>query len=147
MVSTATLISPYPLRGQKIIHPKLCQFQGFAFQSFAVADAGFTSVMALNVYLTFYKRFTASRLRKLERYYVPCCYGIPLIIASALLLVKPYRVDHFYGNEILGCWISYKYGHWKIWFFFMPIWSAELPTTYMYVHVLYTIYTTKVDLA
>ncbi|PNH26287.1 hypothetical protein BJF96_g10399 [Verticillium dahliae] len=45
---------------------------------FMPADAFWTLAMAVNVYLTFYYKFDAERLRRMEIPYIVCCYGIPL---------------------------------------------------------------------
>jgi hypothetical protein len=49
------------------------------------ADAYWTLAMAINVYLTFYFKFDACSLRRLEKYYFMICYGVPCIIALAYL--------------------------------------------------------------
>ena len=55
------------------------------FSRFMPADAYWTFAMAFNVYLTFYWKFDADSLRRLEKYYIILCYGIPLIIAFVFL--------------------------------------------------------------
>ncbi|KAK6948309.1 hypothetical protein Daesc_010074 [Daldinia eschscholtzii] len=44
-----------------------CQYQGFLIQMFLPADAFWTLAMAFNVYLTFYHKFDAARLRMMEK--------------------------------------------------------------------------------
>jgi hypothetical protein len=52
------------------------------------ADALWSFCMALNVYLTFFRRFSIPRLRKLEWKYFLFCYGMPFILAFVPLVLK-----------------------------------------------------------
>jgi hypothetical protein len=49
------------------------------------ADAYWTLAMAVNVYLTFYWKFDGESLRRLEKYYIILCYGVPFLIAFVYL--------------------------------------------------------------
>jgi hypothetical protein len=53
--------------------------------------------MAINVYLVFFKRFDAARLKRLYWIYAILCYGIPFIPAMVCLLLKP-KNGAIYGN-------------------------------------------------
>ncbi|PNH26362.1 hypothetical protein BJF96_g10318 [Verticillium dahliae] len=55
---------------------------------FMPADAFWTLAMAVNVYLTFYYKFDAERLRRMEIPYIVCCYGIPLVPALTYMFVR-----------------------------------------------------------
>jgi hypothetical protein len=41
------------------------------------ADSLWTLAMACNVYLTFFRKYNAAQLKKLEWKYFLACYGIP----------------------------------------------------------------------
>ena len=43
------------------------------------SDAYWATAMAVNVYLTFYHKFDARALRRMELTYWAVCYGIPFV--------------------------------------------------------------------
>ena len=86
------------------------------------ADAYWTFAMALNVLLTFYYKFDADQLRRLEKYYFLCCYGLPFIPALAYLFVTTKEKGHMYGNATLWCWISSEWDIFRIVTFYGPVW-------------------------
>lgn len=53
--------------------------------------------MALNVYLTFFKNYTANDLRGLEKWYFVFCYGVPLIPAVVFLALDATANLGIYG--------------------------------------------------
>ena len=57
--------------------------------------------MALNVYLTFYKRYTAAQLKSLEWKYFLGCYGIPLIPSIILLCIHTNELGRVYGPAVV----------------------------------------------
>lgn len=86
------------------------------------ADAFWTLAMAINVYLTFYFKFDAQRLRRMEVAYWIGCYGIPLVPAFAFLFIKNSEGQRVYGNATLWCWISYDWDILRIAVFYGPVW-------------------------
>lgn len=78
--------------------------------------------MALNVYLTFFRKFDAVALRRLEKWYFLGCYGIPFIPALIFIWVESKKRGHFYGNATLWCWISGEWEIWRIATFYGPVW-------------------------
>lgn len=86
------------------------------------ADAFWTLAMAVNVYLTFYYKFDAQRLRKMEIPYMACCYGIPLIPALTYVFVKDGDGNRVYGDAKLWCWVTMEWEIWRILTFYGPIW-------------------------
>lgn len=58
--------------------------------------------MALNVYLTFFKNFNASDLRRLEKWYFVFCYGIPLIPAMIFLILDATADLGIYGHATVS---------------------------------------------
>lgn len=86
------------------------------------ADALWTLAMAVNVYLTFYFKFDAQRLRKMELPYFLACYGIPFAAAFTFIWVNDPVKGRYYGNATLWCWVSPKWDVWRIAAFYGPVW-------------------------
>ncbi|RCI13901.1 hypothetical protein L249_8198 [Ophiocordyceps polyrhachis-furcata BCC 54312] len=117
-----------------------CQFQSFLIQTFMPADAFWTLAMAINVYLTFYHKFDAERLRRMEIIYLLGCYGIPLIPAFTYIFVRNQQGQRIYGNATLWCWISGEYDVLRIATFYGPVWVTILITFFIYIRAGRTIY-------
>ncbi|KAI1768709.1 family A G protein-coupled receptor-like protein [Hypoxylon sp. FL1150] len=109
-----------------------CQFQGFLIQMFMPADAFWTLAMAFNVYLTFYHKFDAAGLRKMEIWYLLLCYGIPFIPALTYVFVKAEAKGRMYGNATLWCWVSSEWDIFRIATFYGPVWVVILITMFIY---------------
>jgi 4-hydroxybenzoate polyprenyltransferase len=86
------------------------------------ADALWTLAMAVNVYLTFYHKFDAQRLRKMEPYYLGTCYGIPFVVALVFIFVSTPEKGRMYGNATLWCWVSSEWDIFRIATFYGPVW-------------------------
>lgn len=112
----------------------LCQFQAVLIQMFLPADALWTFVMALNVYLTFYHRFDGPMLRNLEKWYFLACYGIPFVPALAFVFVQNSQQGHMYGNATLWCWVASKWDVFRIATFYGPVWVVIVATIGIYVY-------------
>lgn len=78
--------------------------------------------MAVNVYLTFYRKFDAVALRRMEIPYIFLCYGIPMISSLVFLFVKNSHGTRVYGNALLWCWISKEWQVMRIATVYGPIW-------------------------
>ncbi|KAJ2977985.1 hypothetical protein NQ176_g4066 [Zarea fungicola] len=117
-----------------------CQFQGFLLQMFLSADAYWTLAMAFNVYLTFYYKFDAARLRKMELYYFLFCYGVPGIPSIVFLFIKNSHGTRIYGNALLWCWIAPQFQVLRIASVYGPIWLVILCTFFIYIRAGRTIY-------
>jgi hypothetical protein len=86
------------------------------------ADAFWTLAMAINVYLTFYFKYDAESLRRMEIPYLIACYGIPLVPAFVFLFIKSSGGARVYGNATIWCWISYDWDILRIAAFYGPVW-------------------------
>ena len=86
------------------------------------ADALWTLAMAINVYLTFYHKFNAERLRKLNKFYIMACYGIPFLPAFVFLFVKSHEGQRVYGDATLWCWVAPEWDIMRIATFYGPVW-------------------------
>ncbi|PNH43327.1 hypothetical protein VD0003_g9645 [Verticillium dahliae] len=100
---------------------------------FMPADAFWTLAMAVNVYLTFYYKFDAERLRRMEIPYIVCCYGIPLVPALTYMFVRNDNSDRVYGNAALWCWVTKQWEIWRILTFYGPVWLVILITFFIYI--------------
>ncbi|KAL1984003.1 hypothetical protein VTN96DRAFT_9688 [Rasamsonia emersonii] len=131
MSNVATLISRSGiLHG---VNTPLCQFQGFLIQWFMPADALWTFAMAFNVYLTFFYKYDASRLRRLEWKYVLLCYGLPFIPSFVYFFVKNETNGPIYGSAVLWCWVSMPWDFLRIAVFYGPVWFVILVTFSIYI--------------
>ncbi|EJT71256.1 G-protein coupled receptor [Gaeumannomyces tritici R3-111a-1] len=110
-----------------------CQFQAFLIQMFLPADTFWTLAMAVNVYLTFYHKFDAAKLRRMELPYLCICYGVPFIVALTYIFINSPRRGRMYGDATLWCWISPKWDIWRITTFYAPIWVIILITFFIYI--------------
>lgn len=89
---------------------------------FVAADALWTLAMAVNVYLTFYFRFDAPRLRKMEVPYLILCYGVPFMPAFIYLFIKNAAGERVYGSAGIWCWIAPQWDTLRIATFYGPVW-------------------------
>lgn len=115
----------------------LCQFQGFLIQMciahslvlnladlsdrFMPADACWAFAMALNIWLTFYHKYDAERIRRLEIVYFFACYGFPFIPAFTYIFIKTSK-GRLYGNATLWCWVSTPWDLLRLVTFYVPVW-------------------------
>ncbi|KAF4994047.1 hypothetical protein FGRMN_6081 [Fusarium graminum] len=123
-----------------------CQFQAFLIQMFMPADAFWTLSMAINVYLTFYYKFDARKLRKMEIPYLIGCYGIPFIPAFIYIFIKNKEGQRMYGDATLWCWVSPEWDIWRIVTFYGPVWLVILVTFFIYIRAGHTIYRKRKEL-
>ncbi|KAG6029263.1 hypothetical protein E4U41_000441 [Claviceps citrina] len=104
------------------------------------ADAFWTLAMAINVYLTFYFKFDAARLRQMEVPYLIGCYGLPAIPAVVFLFIRNSDGVRVYGNATLWCWISPEWDVLRIAIFYGPVWLVISATFFIYLRAGRTIY-------
>ncbi|KIW13976.1 hypothetical protein PV08_06757 [Exophiala spinifera] len=131
--NVATLISR---SGIKLgVDTALCQFQAFLIQWFMPADALWTFAMACNVYLSFFRRYDATKLRALEWRYLVACYGVPFVPALVFLFIDTENKGKIYGDAVLWCWVSEKWNALRIATFYGPVWLVILVTVFIYIKV------------
>ncbi|OAQ67239.1 G-protein coupled receptor [Pochonia chlamydosporia 170] len=118
-----------------------CQLQACMIQTMFTADILWALAMAINVYLVLYHGFESSRLRKIERFYIGLCYGIPFVPSFTLLFIRS-GGQRIYGNTFLWCGLVPK----KSWITFAavfgPAWVAIACTLGIYIRAGRTIYKT-----
>ncbi|KAL3963515.1 hypothetical protein ACCO45_000519 [Purpureocillium lilacinum] len=117
-----------------------CQAQAFLLDVFVAADAFWTLAMAVNVYLTFYFRFDAHALRRIEVPYLFLCYGIPFVPGFIFLFIKNSEGQHVYGAAGMWCWITPQWDPLRIATFYGPVWVVIAITMAIYLRSGTTIY-------
>ncbi|TVY88207.1 Cyclic AMP receptor-like protein A, partial [Lachnellula willkommii] len=117
------------------VNGALCQFQGFLLEMFMQSDPLWSCAMAVNVYLVFFRRYDAHRLKKLYWVYCLLCYGLPFIPALFCLVYKTKVKGKMYGNATLWCWIDNDWAAIRIYSYYAPIWVAILAALIIYVRV------------
>ncbi|KAH6623089.1 hypothetical protein F5144DRAFT_657239, partial [Chaetomium tenue] len=110
-----------------------CQLQGFLIQVFMQGDAYWALAMAINVYLTFYHKYDARMLRKMEIPYLFCCYGIPFIPGFTFIFVSNQHAGRPYGDAVLWCWLKSEWEVYRIATFYGPIWVAIIAAMIIYI--------------
>ncbi|KAH8665068.1 hypothetical protein BGZ60DRAFT_378750 [Tricladium varicosporioides] len=125
--NVATLISRDAITGGA-----MCTMQAFLIQMFMPADAYWTLAMACNVWLTFYQKYNARQLRRLEKYYWATCYGLPLIPAIVFCFIKTKAKGPVYGSATLWCWIDNSWDVFRIAIFYGPVWVVIFITIGIY---------------
>ncbi|TGZ76364.1 hypothetical protein EX30DRAFT_312535 [Ascodesmis nigricans] len=111
----------------------LCQSQAMIIQWMIPADVLFCLAMALNVYLTVFKKKTTVQLRKLEPYYIVFCYLVPLIPSIVFLVYRPHGKIPIYGDATLWCWIAPEWNILRVASFYGPVWVILFITFLIYV--------------
>lgn len=89
---------------------------------FIAADAYWTLSMACNVYLIFFHKYDAEKIRRIEKWYLLACYGLPFIPAFAYLFIVSSSGNRAYGNATLWCWISSEFDVIRVATSYAPIW-------------------------
>ncbi|KAI0006946.1 hypothetical protein F4779DRAFT_594368 [Xylariaceae sp. FL0662B] len=123
-----------------------CQFQAFLIQMFMPADAYWTLAMAVNVYLTFYFKFDAIKLRKMEVWYILTCYGVPFVPAITYVFLYKEGAGRFYGDATLWCWVSSGWDAFRIITFYGPVAVSILVTFFIYIRAGRDIYNKRKQL-
>lgn len=78
--------------------------------------------MAVNVWLTFYRKYDAGRLRDMEIWYILLCYGIPFIPALTYIFIATESRGRMFGDATLWCWITSGWDIFRIATFYGPVW-------------------------
>ena len=86
------------------------------------ADSFWMLAMAVNVHLTFYMKFDARQLRRMEIPYLLLCYGIPFVVGLVLIFISSPDKGRMYGNATLWCWIAPSWDIFRIAVFYGPVW-------------------------
>ncbi|KAI1491819.1 hypothetical protein F5X96DRAFT_668300 [Biscogniauxia mediterranea] len=118
----------------------VCQAQAFMFELFMQSDPWWSFAMAVNVYMVF---FFSANPKSFLRYwwaYFCVCYGIPLIPALWLLVVRGSDGQNVYGNATIWCWIDGDWSDLRIYTYYLPIWVCIILSTCIYIAVGYHVF-------
>ncbi|KAJ6084672.1 hypothetical protein N7486_011472 [Penicillium sp. IBT 16267x] len=105
----------------------LCQFQGFS-----PADAFWSLYMALNIYLTCFRRYDTAMLRKLEWKYFLFSYGVPFIPSFIFLFIETGSNGKVYGSAYIWCWVTIDWRALYLAVYYVPVWIANIVTIWVY---------------
>ena len=123
LCNCATMISQSGIRAGK--NSPLCQLQGFMIQMydpftffseiivisrprlipyfrFLPADALWNLAMAINVYLTLFRKHNSQQLKALEWKYQVLCVGMPFIIAMVFIFIDTQPRGKIYGPAVVS---------------------------------------------
>lgn len=128
-------LASLPIPG--IPHPDVCTHDpsGIDKQSagtpnhrsrFLPADALWNLAMAINVYMTLFRKYNAQQLKSLEWRYHLMCYGCPFIVALVYIFVHAESRGPIYGPATLWCWIDINWVALRIATCYAPAWCCIL---------------------
>ncbi|KAI9756842.1 MAG: hypothetical protein M4579_003678 [Chaenotheca gracillima] len=140
IVSVASFISQDGMVGG---NTGLCKTQAFMIQVFLPADLLWALASAVNVYLTFKKRWNADDLKALEWKYVLLCYGTPLIPAVIYFFIHSKNGTPVYGPAEIWCWITFEWRILRVAQVYGPIWLAVIGIFFCYGSVGHDILETR----
>ncbi|KAL8930462.1 MAG: hypothetical protein Q9208_000646 [Pyrenodesmia sp. 3 TL-2023] len=89
--------------------------------------------MAINVYMTLFRKYNAQQLKTLEWRYQIMCYGLPFVVALVYLFIDTPARGKVYGDASLWCWISIKWVFLRIALVYAPAWAAIFTSFTLYV--------------
>ena len=78
--------------------------------------------MAINTYLTVFKRYTPAQCRSMEKYYFAVNYGVFVFIAFIYFFIHNGLGQRMYGYAVLWCWISPEYKNVRLATCYVPAW-------------------------
>ena len=71
------------------------------YHRFVPADALWNLAMAINVYLTLFKKYNAQQLKALEWKYLLMAYGAPFVIAFTFIFIETKERGKIYGPAVV----------------------------------------------
>ncbi|KAL8968422.1 MAG: hypothetical protein Q9183_002466 [Haloplaca sp. 2 TL-2023] len=89
--------------------------------------------MAINVYLTLFKKYNAQQLKALEWRYHLLCYGVPFLIALIYCFIETQDKGKIYGSAQLWCWVSGPWAFLRLALFYAPVWICMIVAFTLYV--------------
>ncbi|KFZ12514.1 hypothetical protein V501_04167 [Pseudogymnoascus sp. VKM F-4519 (FW-2642)] len=113
--------------------PSLINVAERSATSFILADAIWAFCMAFNVYLTLFRKYDVTELRKLEWKYCIASYGVPFIPSFVYLFIKTKARGKIYGSAIQWCWVRTEWGFLRIAIVFAPAWALIVLSATIYI--------------
>jgi hypothetical protein len=102
--------------------------------------------LAINVYLTVYKRYSSDQLRRLEFIYILLNYGVTFILALFPVFVSSSGKGRMYGSASYWCWFSTKWDFLRLVLMYAPVWFSILSIFTMYCLAGHKIYKKRKEL-
>ncbi|KAI1190923.1 hypothetical protein F5B17DRAFT_427015 [Nemania serpens] len=118
----------------------LCQVQAFLFELFMQSDPWWSFAMAVNVYMVFFFSANPNNFLRYWYAYFIVCYGIPLVPALWLLVVRDEAGRGVYGDATIWCWIDRDWSDLRIYTYYLPIWVCIVLSSFIYVAVGYYVF-------
>ena len=113
----------------RLLDPNVCTIFSFFLGlplnpvfRFLPADALWNLAMAINVYLTLFRKYNASQLKSLEWIYMLVCYGGTFVPAFVYCFVETAGRGKIYGSATLWCWVSIKWDFLRVALCYGPAW-------------------------
>ncbi|KAJ6010313.1 hypothetical protein N7451_001725 [Penicillium sp. IBT 35674x] len=106
---------------------------------FPPADAFWCLCMALNIYLTCFRRYDIAMLRKLEWKYFLFSYGVPFVPAFIFLFIETESNGKVYGSAYIWCWVAIEWRALYLAAYYVPVWIANILTIWVYFRTGYEI--------
>ena len=100
---------------------------------FLPADALWNLALAINVYLTLFRKYNSQQLKSMEWKYHVMCYGCPFVVAFAYIFIQSSARGRIYGPAILWCWIDIDWVVLRIALCYAPAWLAIATSFCIYV--------------
>ncbi|KAG0650439.1 Cyclic AMP receptor 2 [Hyphodiscus hymeniophilus] len=135
--NAATLIGG---SGLADVNSSVCQAQAFLLEWFMQTDPAFGTCMAFDVYLVMFRRWTYGQVKSVFKWYIPICYGLPLIPALVCLVWRGSNNTMIYGNAGIWCWIDDEFAYVRIYSYYGPVWIYLMITFVIYIRVGYEIF-------
>ena len=83
--------------------------------------------MAINTYLTVFKKWPASRLKTLDYYYIAINYGSVFVVAFVYCFAGNNKPEgKIYGPAVLWCWVDSSWDIWRVISCYAPAWFEPL---------------------
>lgn len=73
------------------------------------ADALWTLAMAVNAYLVIFRKYDIEDLKRLEKWYLLVCYGLPFIPAFAFCFVDDGSKGRMFGSATVSISLSHTF--------------------------------------
>lgn len=118
--------------------------------------------MAFDVYLVMFRRWSPEQVKEVFKWYIPVCYGLPLVPALTCLLYRNKQGDRIFGNAAvrlllspqssptnklqIWCWIDNEYADVRIYSYYGPVWIYLMVTFTIYIRVGIEIFRTRTAL-
>ncbi|KAL2914982.1 hypothetical protein HK105_205526 [Polyrhizophydium stewartii] len=110
-----------------------CQAQAVLIQYSNTVSAVISLVIAVTMLLIVFGSNLIFTLQRNERIVIALCFLLPVSNTVPLLLIKPDGVHNIIGDVDLWCWIAGQHAEYRIWLFYVPLWSIFIFDVVAYI--------------